>query len=275
MAGTEGLRLSLAGAQHKLPLIFSDGKFSLPLDNTPSTHILKPEPERFPGLAANEAYCMTLAKQIGLKTAAAQYIDIENAPCILVERYDRTTDKENLTRRIHQEDFCQALEFPPEKKYQAEGGPLLRDCISLLRDWTTTPAGEIRAVIDGIVYNMIIGNADAHAKNFSLLYPDTVKQLAPLYDMVCTLAWDELTKTPAMKIGKCRNINNLLTGHWKKMADETGLGWPMMRDRIGELTSIILEHTNTAGKDLPETATDTLERVTDIITTRAKTINSA
>lgn len=275
MAGTEGLRLSLAGAQDKLPVIFTDGKFALPLGNTPSTHILKPEPERFPGLAANEFYCMTLARQIGLKAADVQYIDIAKTPCILIERYDRTIDAAGRRERIHQEDFCQALGFPPEKKYQAEGGPLLRDCITLLRDWSTTPALELRDFIDGLIYNMIIGNADAHAKNYSMLYPGNKKQLAPLYDLVCTVAWDELTKTPSMKIGKCKNINNLLPGHWEKMADETGLGWPMIRDRIVELTSMIPDHTTTAGQDLPASAADMLKRVADIITSRSKTINPA
>lgn len=125
MAGAEGVRLSLAGAQDKLPVIVHRDGISLPLGDAPSTHILKPEPDRFPGLAVNEVFCMTLARSVGLSVAETEYRLIGDKPCVLVQRFDRRTDASGVTRRFHQEDFCQALGIPPERKYQAEGGPTL------------------------------------------------------------------------------------------------------------------------------------------------------
>jgi serine/threonine-protein kinase HipA len=234
MVGTDGLRLSLAGAQDKLPVIVHDDGICLPLDDTPSTHILKPEPARFPGLAANEAFCMTLAQAAGIDAPNTEYRLIGETPCILVQRYDRVTDEAGITARLHQEDFCQALGFPPERKYQAEGGPLLSDCISLLRDWSTAPVLDIPSFINGLIFNVLIGNADAHGKNYSLLYSGGERRLSPLYDLVSTLAWPALSKNLAMKIGGCKSVNAFTIGDWKKMAMKTGLGWPMLRERMAE-----------------------------------------
>jgi len=240
MVGTEGLRLSLAGAQDKLPVIARNNGICLPLGNTPSTHILKPEPDRFPGLAANEVFCMNLARSVGLNVSDTEYRPIGEKPCILVQRYDRETDEDGGTTRLHQEDFCQALGFPPERKYQAEGGPMLSDCIALLRDWSTVPVLDIPSFVDGLIFNVLIGNADAHGKNFSLLYSGGERRLAPYYDLVSTIAWSDLTKNLAMKIGGCKSVNAFTIGDWKKMAMKTHLGWPMMRERMAGIGHTIL-----------------------------------
>lgn len=189
MAGSEGVRLSLAGAQGKLPLVVREGRVFLPLDDTPSTHILKPEPERFPGLVANELFCLRLAKASGLDVPDAEAGRAGGVPYLLISRYDRVGNS-----RVHQEDVCQALGFPPERKYQQEGGPLLRDGIALLREWSTAPVLDIRSLIDGLIFNVLIGNADAHGKNYSLLYHKGARRLAPFYDLVCTLAWPEVSE---------------------------------------------------------------------------------
>ena len=240
MVGTDGLRLSLAGAQDKLPVIVRNNRISLPLDDTPSTHILKPEPDRFPGLAANEIFCMTLAQAVGLNAPNTEYRLIGKKSCILVQRYDRAIDEDGSTTRLHQEDFCQALGFPPERKYQAEGGPTLSDCISLLWDWSTAPVLDIPNFINGVIFNVLIGNADAHGKNYSLLYSGGERRLSPYYDLVSTLAWPDLSKNLAMKIGGCESVNAFTIGDWKKMAKKTGLGWPMMRERMAESCHSIL-----------------------------------
>ncbi|MBN2372877.1 type II toxin-antitoxin system HipA family toxin [bacterium] len=240
MVGMNGLRLSLAGAQDKLPVIVRNSGICLPLGGTPSTHILKPEPDRFPGLAANEFFCMTLAQAAGLKVSKTEYRPIGKKPCILVQRYDRVTDKDGNTTRLHQEDFCQALGFPPERKYQAEGGPTTGDCISLLRDWSTAPVLDIPNFIMGLIFNVLIGNADAHGKNYSLLYSGGERRLSPYYDLVSTLAWPVLSKNLAMKIGGCESVNAFTIGDWKKMAKKTGLGWPMIRERMGEICNSVL-----------------------------------
>lgn len=241
LAGEDGLRLSLAGAQDKLPVVVRGGRVALPLGDTPSTHIIKPEPLRFPGLAANEFFCMTLAQAVGLKVAAVERLAVGGKPCLLVQRYDRTAAVDGTVTRIHQEDFCQALGFPPEHKYQQEGGPLLRDCVGLLREWSTAPVLDLRDFIDGQIFNVLLGNADAHGKNYSMLYQRGQRRLAPLYDLVCTLAWPELSKTPAMKIGGSASLDVFTVAPWQKMAQEARLGWPMIRERIEALSGQILD----------------------------------
>jgi len=240
MVGMNGLRLSLAGAQDKLPVIVRNNGICLPLAGTPSTHILKPEPDRFPGLATNEMFCMTLARAAGLSIPNTEYRPIGKKLCILVQRYDRVTDEHGNTTRLHQEDFCQALGFPPERKYQAEGGPMLRDCISLLRDWSTAPVLDIPNFIKGLIFNVLIGNADAHGKNYSLLYSGGERRLSPYYDLVSTLAWPNLSKNLAMRIGGCESVNAFTIGDWKKMAKKAGLGWPMVRERMAETCHSVL-----------------------------------
>ena len=240
MVGRDGLRLSLAGAQDKLPVIVHNNRICLPLGGTPSTHILKPEPDRFPGLAANEIFCMTLAQAVGLNTANTKYRPIANKACILVQRYDRTTNEDGSTTRLHQEDFCQALGFPPERKYQAEGGPMLNDCISLLRDWSTAPVLDIPSFINCLIFNVLIGNADAHGKNYSFLYSGGERRLSPYYDLISTLAWPDLSKKLAMKIGGCESVNAFTIGDWMKMAKKAGLGWPMIRERMAESCHSVL-----------------------------------
>ncbi|NLB56803.1 MAG: type II toxin-antitoxin system HipA family toxin, partial [Lentisphaerae bacterium] len=235
LAGESGVRLSLAGSQTKLPVIKQNDSFALPLGNTPSTHILKPEPERFPGLVDNEFFCMSLAKEIGLKVPAVSWLRIDMTPCLFVERYDRVTDSNGVVQRLHQEDFCQALGFPPERKYQQEGGPLLRDAVALLRDWSTLPAIDILDFLEGVIFNVVIGNADAHGKNYSLLYSNGERRLAPLYDLVSTIMWPELSIVPAMKIGQSSSINRITSTNWQKMANECRIGWPMLRNRINEI----------------------------------------
>ena len=241
MAGEEGVRLSLAGAQDKLPVVLSDGRVALPLGNTPSTHIIKPEPLRFPGLASNEFFCMMLAKVVGLKVSTVVRRTVGGKACLVVQRYDRMVNADGAITRLHQEDFCQALGFSPERKYQQEGGPLLRDCLDLLREWSTTPVLDIRDFLDGQIFNVLIGNADAHGKNYSMLYHEGQRRLAPFYDLVCTLAWPELSKTPAMKIGNYDSLDVFIPDPWQKMAQEARLGWPMIRERMATLCNQTIE----------------------------------
>ena len=155
--------------------------------------------------------------------------------------YDRVPNADGTITRLHQEDFCQALGFPPEQKYQQEGGPLLRDCFSLLREWSTTPVLDIRDFVDGLIFNVLIGNADAHGKNHSMLYQGTSRRLAPFYDLVCTLAWPGLSKTLSMKIGKGKSLNEIKPVHFQKMSTENHLGWPMIRERMARLCRKVLD----------------------------------
>lgn len=233
LAGEDGLRLSLAGAQDKLPVVVEGDSISLPMGNTPSTHIIKPEPAHFPGLVANEVFCLMLAKSLGLNVPAVTHRLIGDTPCIIVVRYDRVRGTDDgMTLRLHQEDFCQALGRPPDRKYQQEGGPTVRECVTLLREWSTTPVLDIRAFVDALILNMLIGNADAHGKNYSMLYPGDERRLAPFYDLVATTFWPDLSHTLAMSIGNGKKVNDVNPAHFRHMAEEAALGWPMVRERI-------------------------------------------
>ena len=117
---------------------------------------------------------------------------------------------------------------------------MLSDCISLLRDWSTAPVLDIPSFINGLIFNVLIGNADAHGKNYSLLYSGGERRLSPYYDLVSTLAWPGLSKNLAMKIGGCESVNAFTIGDWKKMVKKAGLGWPMIRERMAESCHSVL-----------------------------------
>ena len=132
MAGADGIRLSLAGAQDKIAVRIDDGKISIPHGNAPSSHVLKPAIDTYEGVVFNEAFCMTLARSCGLNAAPVDIGEVEGIDYLLAERFDRIRDGEGTIQRLHQEDFCQALGIPAEIKYQTEGGPSLVVCFALI-----------------------------------------------------------------------------------------------------------------------------------------------
>ncbi len=240
LAGQDGIRLSLAGAQGKAAVAMRDGSYLLPLDGSPSTHILKPDSERFPGLVENEFFCMRLASALGLDVAP---VDIGTAGSIRflnVTRYDRRPDggtwKEGW-ERIHQEDFCQALGITPELKYQNEGGPGFKECFKLIRGNSTTPVFEVLKMFDAVVFNFLIGNNDAHGKNFSFLYDGGETRLAPLYDLVSTELYPELSLRMAMKIGKEKVAARVLSKQWLAFFEDAELGPTMAIQRMRTLAT--------------------------------------
>lgn len=205
LAGRSEVRLSLAGAQNKIALRLDGSGYAIPKNESPSTHLLKPELPRFPGLAENEAYCLKLAASAGLNTCQAEAIQLGPYRCLLVNRYDRVS-QDGAVERLHQEDFCQAMGISSRTKYQSEGGPGLAQCFELVRRASSSPARDLLQLFNAVLFNFLIGNHDAHGKNFSLLYvpeDDRVSvRLAPLYDLVSTAIYPELTPRMAMKIGK-------------------------------------------------------------------------
>jgi len=245
LAGDKDIRLSLAGAQDKIAVHVADGQISVPLGGAPSTHILKPDIERFKGMVFNEALCMKLAGAIGLHAAQAEVGQVEGIDYLLVERYDRkkaqhppaSTDLE----RVHQEDFCQALGIPSENKYQNEGGPSLKQCFALLREVSSVPVIDLQRLLDAVIFNFLVGNHDAHGKNFSITYPEVDEaRLAPLYDVVSTVFYPELSPKMAMKFGGEYVSDKVSPKHFETLASEAGLAKPMVRSRVSELAKTIL-----------------------------------
>lgn len=232
LAGEGGARLSLAGAQGKLPVVLTQGGIAVPRPGEPSTHLIKPEPDHFPGLAANEAFCLALARAVGLDAAEPRWGASLGRPWLLVTRYDREPGEGGHVRRLHQEDFAQALGVPPQRKYAAEGGPVFRDAFALLRRAATRPAREVLKLADAAIFNLLIGNADAHAKNYSLLRRgDGAIVLAPLYDLVATHCWPELSPRLAMRFGGAARLEEVDADSFARFAAEAGLAAPFVKRR--------------------------------------------
>jgi serine/threonine-protein kinase HipA len=249
LAGEEGVRLSLAGAQDKIAVRIEGIDVSLPLGSAPSTHILKPAVERFEGVVFNECLCMKLATASGLPAAAVETRTIDGMDYLLVERYDRfhrqVQGGEPVLERLHQEDFCQVQGVIPEFKYQKEGGPSLKQCFALLRDVSSAPVIDLARLLDAVIYNYLIGNNDAHGKNFSLLYRGVGTErlevrLAPLYDIVCTMYYPELTRDMAMKIGSEYSSKKVMPLDFEQLAQEAGLAKPIVRRRVPELAETVI-----------------------------------
>jgi serine/threonine-protein kinase HipA len=232
LAGKGGLRLSLAGAQDKLPVVFDGVRIGLPRNGTPSSHILKPPIHAVEDSVSNESFCMALAGAMRLGPAKSRIHAVLDRPFLLVERYDRVMDAQACRQRLHQEDFCQALGVPPEMKYQNEGGPDLAQCFELLRRVTRPSAPQILRLFDYVIFNTLIGNHDAHAKNFSLLYSGKSPVLAPLYDTLSTAVYPTLTPKMAMKIGSKYRFSEVQARHWDRFAESVGLGKAQAKKRI-------------------------------------------
>jgi serine/threonine-protein kinase HipA len=216
------MRLSLAGVQRKAVLVRDEnGRFGEPLDGIPSTHILKPEPrdERYPGLAVNEHFCMLLAHRCGLNAAKVALITAAELPCLVVARFDR--DRSSApARRVHQEDLCQALGITPDFKYQQPGWriPSYAALADLLDEHSREPGLDRLAAAQAAIFNFLLANADAHAKNVSILHsPDGVR-LAPLYDVVCTGAYPELSQDLALAIGGEHEPDRVGAAEWSDLA---------------------------------------------------------
>lgn len=235
MAGNDGLRLSLAGAQDKLPVVFDGSRIGLPRNGTPSSHILKPAIQAVEESVTNEGFCMALAEAMKLKPAKSSIHHVENRSFLLVERYDRRIDDEGNRQRIHQEDFCQALGTVPEMKYQNEGGPGLSQCFELVRHITRPSAPEVLRLLDIVIFNALIGNHDAHGKNFSLLYGGRAPVLAPFYDLISTAVYPRLTPKMAMKIGSKYKFTEVHIQHWEQFVESVGFTKAQAKRRIVEI----------------------------------------
>jgi serine/threonine-protein kinase HipA len=247
LAGKDGLRLSLAGAQDKLPVVFDGTRIGLPVNGTPSSHILKPAIHAVEDSVINEGFCMALAQAMKLKPAKSKVHFVADRSFLLVDRYDRLIDSQGHRQRLHQEDFCQALGVIPEMKYQNEGGPDLAQCFDLVRTATRPSAPQVLRLLDYVIFNALIGNHDAHAKNFSLLYlgekAGKPPVLAPFYDTLSTAVYPTLTPKMAMKIGSKYKFSEVEAKHWEQFSESVGFTKAQAKRRILELA-----------KSLPATA---------------------
>jgi serine/threonine-protein kinase HipA len=240
LAGEKGIRLSLAGAQNKLPVLFDGKQVGLPMGMAPSSHILKPPIPQYPDSVQNEFFCMQLAFRVGLSVPSVMILH-KQQPLYLVERYDRRRLSEGELQRVHQEDFCQALGIPPDQKYEKEGGPSLQQCFTLLRDASVQPLADVRALLQWVIFNYLIGNADAHAKNISLLLTEQGPILAPFYDLMSTAVYPGLAERLAMRIGGEDRPDWVIERRWQRFADEVGIGFKLVRQTLMHMKEQVSE----------------------------------
>lgn len=230
-------RLSLAGAQDKIPVILGENDaIYLPQGVTPSSHILKFAEK--PGLVFNELCMNTLAQEIGLPCPDTRLLRVGKQVMLAVERYDRKLL--NGTRlRIHQEDFCQALGLPRSRKYQSDGGPSLLECAMLLRSTSKIPARAIQQLMRWQIFNVLAGNSDGHAKNLSLLQDDSGNwSLAPAYDLVCTRVMP-FDATLAFAVGEQFNPQQVIKRDWQRMAKDIGVAPPFLLKEVSMLAGAL------------------------------------
>lgn len=276
-----GIRISLAGAQDKLVVVFRDDRFGLPRAATPSSRILKPPSTvrrgrrgdrlAYPDLVANEAFCMSLGAMTGFAVAKTEVLPIEGEPTLLIERYDRTLEDGRL-RRIHQEDFCQALGVPSRLKYEQDGGPGTRAFLELIDRWSVDVASDRDALIGRIAFNFLIGNADAHAKNYSLLHSADGIRLAPAYDLVSTAVYPHLATEMATSIRGVFDPAAVEPEHFRQWIADLGLSatyFPPLVAALAASTKAALEPVlkktiERLGGDVP-----LLHRIAAIVTARA------
>lgn len=224
---SSGYRPSLPGFQRKLLVgRADDGSWMRPVGDSPSTWILKPDGAT--PMASNEFACLQLARAVGLAVSDAELITIDALPTLAVRRYDRTLQLE----RIHQEDGCQATGSPPGWKYEYQGGPSLKEFAKVLRDFGTTD--DLPELLRRVTLNVVIGNADAHAKNFSVLHlPDSHGiKLAPVYDIIATVALEpvddrgrriESDRRMGQRVGETSLVDEVRREHLLSEAASWGL----------------------------------------------------
>lgn len=222
LGAEENMRLSLAGVQDKLPITIQNEEFQLPLGGAPSTHILKPQNHRFDALVENELFCMKLAKALNIDVPETFLLAHANESSYVIERYDRFIGEDNTITRIHQEDFCQATGTSYRMKYQEKGGPGYKACFDVIKECRKPLADRIK-LVNQVVFNYLICNADCHAKNTSLLYSNSIRpDLAPFYDLVCTAVYPGLPQNLAMSIGGEFDPRNITKRSWEKFSQEIG-----------------------------------------------------
>ncbi|WNL37671.1 HipA domain-containing protein [Halomonas sp. PAMB 3232] len=236
-------RLSLAGAQDKIPVIWQNERFHLPQGLSSSSHIVKFAVEGRDLIIYNELYLNTLASLVGLPCPATFVRHTGKHALLIVERFDRSNVNGQHVR-IHQEDLCQALGLARTHKYQEHGGPHFSECIQRIREVCKPPAPALTQLLRWQIFNALVGNSDGHAKNVSLLQDEKGKwHMAPAYDLVGTvvLGFDPHL---AFSIGEQTNAWQLLPRDWQTLAAQSRMSYPFIKREIERLRQRLLACSN-------------------------------
>lgn len=276
LGGRQDVRLSLAGAQDKIAVKVVEGRVAIVKNGEPTTHILKPSIQGLEGTAQNETFCMSLAARLGIQAPDVQCARAGDTEYILVERFDRNPSGKSGVQRLHQEDFCQALSVPPELKYEEEGGPGIHQSLELINRVVARPAADRLIFLRMQIFHYLVGNADAHAKNFALLYSLDAKapSLSPIYDVVCTASYPELTKRIAMKIGGRNLPDTIKMQHWHAILPPTKASQRLLNKELKTLATRVVDEAQTLLKQADELGCQhaILKDIVKIIKTRSSMV---
>ena len=277
LVGDDGVSMSLAGVQSKLAVrVLESGRIGIPVNGTASSHILKPDSARLWGSVQNEALCLTLARLIGLQAPVVNTGQAGRRFYLLVERYDRLSQDGRL-RRLHQEDFCQALGLPPSAKYQhnRSKGPKGGFARMMDRLRAVGGAGDVLRLWDAMVFNVLCCNSDAHLKNYSILILGDGVELSPIYDVMCAKVWGGISENLALDVDDKRRGEHIEGRHWEREAEKCGLAPRVALEHVKALaTSIIdeLPNARTIVAAMPAGDHSMLDEVEKAITERCERI---
>ncbi|GAB2456618.1 type II toxin-antitoxin system HipA family toxin [Nocardioides hungaricus] len=267
------LQASLAGVQDKVLLTrLDDGSWGWPENGAASSHLIKSEPtgtQVVAHLVQTEDWALRVARAAGLRAADARLARFADRTAIVVTRYDRTAEG----HRIHQEDFCQALGLDPQAKYESRReyetrGSRLRRLAMAAAPRSPDPDAFRRRLLATVTFNVVVGNGDAHSKNYSLMLGRRGEvELAPLYDVAPVRYLD----------ARFKSIGHVLNGRtgidWVSAEDlaEEGASWGMAATRARAVVDEVLGATWEAvhATELPTGTGAVLDRLADLWASRS------
>lgn len=236
-------RLSLAGAQDKCPIFYDKKNYFLPNNASPSTHILKFDVMGYRHIPAYEYFLTQLAHSIRLPVVHSHLEKMDQDYFLLIERYDRIVEKNKTIKRLHQEDFCQALGVSHLKKYQQEGGPSFLDCYNLIKKVSINPIVDAENLLKWQMFNVLAGNSDGHAKNIALLYDENERvTLAPFYDLVCTRAIERVDSRLALSVGDEFNPDRVTLKKWEQLAISCHINPSYLKKLLFQIATLLLKN---------------------------------
>lgn len=234
-------RLSLAGAQDKIPVRLQEGTLFISSGLAPSSHILKFAVEGRESVILNELYLNTLASLAGFACPSTTMEYAGRHPYLIVERYDRQGIEGEHIARVHQEDLCQAMGLSRSRKYQAYGGPRFGEIVQTVRETCRPSAAAVQQLLRWQIFNVLVGNSDGHAKNVSLLQNARGRwQIAPVYDLVGTVV-PGYDPDLAFSIGDQFNSMQLLPRDWQGLAGECRFSYPFVKRQVQAMAERIAE----------------------------------
>lgn len=248
-------RLSVAGVQDKINVtINEDGQMGFGEGKLISTHILKFEKQKLSHLIINEYVTIKLAKQCGIQVANVELMRFGKYPALLIERFDRKLTTYDEVMRRHVIDGCQALNLPPEYKYERNFGSgrdvaHIRDGASLVKlfdfaNQCMNPAETKSKILDWVLFNLLICNYDAHGKNISFFVGKHGMTLAPFYDLVNIKMYPQFESEMAMALGDDFDGDTIKAYQLADFAYSCQLSRSYLAKQLKNIASILLSTLN-------------------------------